>query len=309
MTTGGAALAQRGTAGSGDTGFGRRAVQAALAGALLLIALSMSLAGARSGAAADAILASDSFTRARPSTWGTADVGGAYAIGGGTGTFAVDGQHGTMALAKAGANLFAALPVATRDVDITVRIAVDKVPVGGSIYAYAIGRRNGLDEYRSKVMFKPDRSLAVGASIVVNGAETAVGGPPQTIAGMTYSAGGFVWLHTTMSGISPTVVRVKAWADGTAEPSAWQLTASSSSTAIQNPGGAGVRAYMGAGVSNLPLTVSFDDLAVAQVSDATASPTPSAAPTPTDPPTPAATDAPTPALTDPPTPAASDLPT
>ncbi|WP_194905442.1 hypothetical protein [Quadrisphaera sp. INWT6] len=51
------------------------------------------------------------------------------------------------------------------------------------------------------------------------------------------------------------------WLAGTAEPTAWQLTATDASTALQAPGAVGLVTYL-SGSATAPVTVSWDDLAV-----------------------------------------------
>ena len=63
-----------------------------------------------------------------------------------------------------------------------------------------------------------------------------------------------------MLGTSPTTIRMRAWADGTAEPTTWQYTRTDSTASLQAAGSVGVRAYLAAGATNGPILVTFDDL-------------------------------------------------
>jgi hypothetical protein len=43
-----------------------------------------------------------------------------------------------------------------------------------------------------------------------------------------------------------------AWADGSPEPNTWQYTATNSAAGLQSAAAAGLRAYLGSGVTNGP---------------------------------------------------------
>ncbi|MFP3393844.1 hypothetical protein SB782_34270, partial [Brevibacillus sp. SIMBA_076] len=55
-------------------------------------------------------------------------------------------------------------------------------------------------------------------------------------------------------------VETKTWLDGTAEPSAWQRSASDGTAALQGAGGIALTHYLSGGVANSPLIMSVDDL-------------------------------------------------
>src|SRR5258706_11558488 len=55
---------------------------------------------------------------------------------------------------------------------------------------------------------------------------------------------------------------MKAWQDGTTEPSAWTLTASDSSAALQVAAPLAISAALSSATTNLPVTFSWDDLMV-----------------------------------------------
>ena len=67
---------------------------------------------------------------------------------------------------------------------------------------------------------------------------------------------------TDISGASPTTLRLRAWADGSAEPATWQYTATNAAAGLQTAGAVGLRAYTGSSVSNGPITLTFDDFRV-----------------------------------------------
>jgi hypothetical protein len=61
-------------------------------------------------------------------------------------------------------------------------------------------------------------------------------------------------------GASPTSLRFKAWPTGTAEPAAWQLTTTDSTTGLQAAGSVGFWTYLSGSATNAPVVVSLDDL-------------------------------------------------
>ena len=206
--------------------------------------------------------AQDSFGRTVSGGWGDADVGGTYNAAGGAAAVNVANGTGLISPPRAGATRGVTLDsVAARDVDILVRLAVDKLPVGGTVWAYEVARHNGNNEYRPKILLKPDGTIAVHAGIVVSDAESPIG-QPVTVPGLTYGAGTFIWLHAQITGTNPTTIKIRAWADGQPEPTTWQYTATDSTSVLQQAGSVGLRVYDHTAVTNAPVTVSFDDYRV-----------------------------------------------
>ena len=211
-------------------------------------------------AASSTTIASDTFTRSVATGWSSAETGGSYTYDPGTGGFSVSGSAGQVVLAKAQANRGAYLnSVAARDVDVRVRVALDKLPAGGGSWTYLAVRRNGTTEYRPKLIISATGVVSVQAGVDVNGTESPAGNP-VVVAGLTPAAGGFIWLRAMVTGASPTTIQVKAWADGSSEPAAFQFTATNSQAQLQVPGAIGLREYVSS-VTNAPITASFDDLA------------------------------------------------
>ena len=207
--------------------------------------------------------AQDSFTRTISGGWGNADIGGAYSAAGGAAAVNVINGTGLISPPRAGATRGVTLDsISATDVDITVRVALDKRPVGGTVWAYEVARHNGNNEYRPKILFNADGTVAVHAGIVVSDAESPIG-QPVTVPGLTYNAGTFIWLHAQVVGTNPTTIRIRAWADGQPEPTSWQYVGSNSTPVLQQAGSVGLRVYDHTAVTNAPVTVAFDDYLVA----------------------------------------------
>ncbi len=210
-----------------------------------------------------AFLAADAFARSRGSGWGSADIGGAYTIQGATANYSVAGGVGRIVVPSARRTRSAILNgVNQRNVDISFRVAVDKIPAGGRFFVYATARRNSNNEYRPQLVFHANGSVSVHAGVVLGGSETPIG-RAVVVPGLTHSPGTYIWVRAQLSGASPTTIRIKAWADGQSEPQAWQYTATNSAAAVQSAGALGLRSYVSSAVANAPVTFSFNDYAVA----------------------------------------------
>jgi hypothetical protein len=199
-------------------------------------------------------------------SWGSAPTGGAYTLQGTAANYDVTGSVGTIQLGSPGTNRSAALAgVSVRDVDVSFRVATDKATTGGAQYVYAVARRiDASNEYRAQVRFAPGGGVFLLANSLVGNAATNIGTEVQ-VAGLTRSPGSFIWVRAQFSGASPTTIRMRAWADGSPEPSTWQFTATNSVAGLQVAGGVGVRAYLGSATSNAPVLVSFDDFLAASI--------------------------------------------
>ena len=99
-------------------------------------------------------------------------------------------------------------------------------------------------------------------SSVTNNVETSVGSD-VLVANVTLAAGDFIRVRAKVTGASPTTIRVRAWADGTAEPTTWTYTGTDSVAALQAPGGVGLQAYLSSSTTNAPVLVTVDDLRAA----------------------------------------------
>ena len=208
------------------------------------------------------VYASDEFGRTLAAGWGTADQGGAWTVAGTTGNFAVGGGTGTIRLGAAGAGPSAWLnAVARADVDTTVDVKLDKAATGGGTYFSLAERRNGTNDYRLKVRAIAGGAVSAQLTKVVGGSETAVGNA-VTVAGMTIGAGDTLRLRFQVSGTGTATLSGKVWKVGAAEPAAWQVTGTDSTTALQTAGGVGLVPYLSSSSTNAPVTVTVDNLTV-----------------------------------------------
>ena len=145
------------------------------------------------------------------------------------------------------------------DVDLGFRVATDKLPVGGAQYVYGVVRRvSATAEYRIKLRFPANGNVLIRASSVTGNVETALG-TEVLVAGLNHTVGGFIRVRAQVSGSSPTTLRIRAWQDGTTEPTAWQYTVTNSAAGLQVAGAVGLRAYLASATTNGPVLFSFDD--------------------------------------------------
>jgi len=168
-----------------------------------------------------------------------------------------------MVVPSAGAQRSALLnDINAQNVDIKFKVNVDKIAQGGNYYVYAVARHSGNNEYRPRLIFLPNGNIQVHATILLNGSEVSLGAP-VTVAGLTESCScQFIWFHAQVQGTSPTTIRVKAWKDGTSEPTNWQFTATDSHSVCQTTGSLGLRVYLSQAVTNAPITFRFDNYVV-----------------------------------------------
>jgi CSLREA domain-containing protein len=215
---------------------------------------------------AGAPFAEDSFSRTVVDGWGSAATGGAYTLVGTAADFDVPGSTGTMRMV-AGSNRAAILAgVSATDVDLTFKVATDKGAVGGSgHFIYGVARRvNATTEYRAQLRFATNGAVFIQGSSVTNNVETGIGTAVQ-VPGLTHGPGTAIRMRAQFSGTNPTTIRIRAWLDGTPEPTTWQYTATNSAAALQTAGGVGLRVYLSGSTTNAPVIVSFDDLVGAPV--------------------------------------------
>ena len=179
--------------------------------------------------------------------------------------FAVTGGLGTISVPTAGATRSALLnSTSATDVDFSFSVRTDKATVGGNHYIYGVVRRNGTNEYSVKMRFATNGNVFVSSSQTINNTETPIGSE-VLVPGLNHIANSIIRFRGQVTGTSPTTLRVRAWADGSAEPSTWQYTATNSAAALQVAGSLGLRVYMASGVTNAPVLFSFDDFRVTSI--------------------------------------------
>ena len=201
-------------------------------------------------------LAQDAFERTVANGWGAADTGGNWTLSGGATSFNVTNGVGQQ-VTGAGATKTATLQSVTQtSADLTVTVSADKAATGGGLFYSAIGRMIGTSDYEARVWVK---STGLVQLQLLQGS-TAL--QSVNLASPTVGAGTQLKIRVQVFGTSPTTVRAKVWAATGTEPTAWQASATDSTAALQAAGFTGLRTYVSATASDIPVTTRFDNFAV-----------------------------------------------
>lgn len=213
-------------------------------------------------AAPPSTVASDAFSRASGSGWGSADLGGSYTHLGPGADFGVQNGAGWLRAAPGqsrGATLYG---TSARDIEVRARVTLDSAASSDSFWIYLVTRRStDGSEYRAKLRVGPDRRLYAGISKTAANKESRLVG--ETLTGLTAGAGSSLRIRVSVTGAAPTSLRLKVWPAGQTEPSAWTMTATDGTPALQDGGAVGVQAY--AGVDGNTVFLRFDDLVVTRL--------------------------------------------
>jgi len=212
-----------------------------------------------SNAATPVLFAQDGFARTVSNGWGTADVGGAWTVGGTASNYSVAGGVGRMSL-TAGGNRSASLgSVSQSAVDVGVKLSMDKDQTGGGTYVAVIGRRvDASNDYRVKLRVQAGGAVTAQLVRVVAGTETVIQSV-ATVPGLTWAASDVLNLRFQVSGTGTTNLAAKFWKDGTLEPAGWTLQSTDTTAGLQAAGGVGLWAYLSGSATNAPIVLSVDD--------------------------------------------------
>ncbi|WP_235529248.1 PKD domain-containing protein [Phycicoccus sp. Root101] len=207
--------------------------------------------------AAPTVFAQDDFARTMATGWGTADLGGAWTLGGPATRWSVSGGQGKLSL-NAGDGYTAYLSsVASSTTEVSALVTTDKAPTGGGQYVSLIGRRVSASvDYRAKVRMASNGQVTLWLVRNTGGTETLISS--STISGLAYAAGDQLRVRTQVTGTSPTTVRAKVWKSTATEPASWTLTTADSTAGLQVPGSAGVWAYLSGTTTNIPVVYGID---------------------------------------------------
>lgn len=207
------------------------------------------------------VVAADAFARTLVSSWGSADVGGAWTLSGGASKFSTTGSLGQILLSAAGSGPTAALnSVALRDLNGTVDVSVDKMATGGGTYGTVFVRRVGTSNYQFTMKFLATGAVSVSITRVDNGVSATLG--TATVAGLTYVAGDVIRFRFQAVGSGTTTLSASAWKVGSTEPAVAALTRTDTTASLQVAGALSLQGYLSASSTNAPVVTSFDNLTV-----------------------------------------------
>ncbi|MCP2336853.1 LamG-like jellyroll fold domain-containing protein [Actinomadura rupiterrae] len=203
-------------------------------------------------------IVTDSFTRTVASGWGSTSPGGAWTVYGGA--FSASGGVGWIKMTKTGALGGAGLKaVSSTSNDLAFQLSADRNPTGSGVALYGTPRTiGGAGEYRARVRIALGKVYMRLSRTNASGVETAIGGE-KVVPGIAFKAWTRLRVRVQAVGTAPTTLRAKVWVAGQSEPSAWQVSATDTTAALQRAGGVGVRAYT-AKTTAVPVRLSLDDL-------------------------------------------------
>jgi hypothetical protein len=212
-------------------------------------------------------LAQDTFTRTLTGSWGTADIGGAWSVlAGNASNFAVNGSKGTIVTPTKSVEQVAQLgSVSVRDVDYRVETTFPTTVTangnGRGLFNFLLLRRQtGGAYYRVGLYLTP-----AGKVLIRGQTNTGTSLFADVDTGLGFTAGDTIALRVQAEGANPTTIRAKAWKAGTAEPSAWTVTTTNTTTALQAAGTLGIRTLNS---SATVTTLSYDNLRAERLSGA-----------------------------------------
>jgi PKD repeat protein len=209
-----------------------------------------------------AAAASDTFNRTVAGGWGSADVGGAWTVGGGAANFSVAPGFGKIQIAAGsgpGAYLNAT-PLG--NTDSLINVSLGSAPTGGGYYVYLLARHSGTSQYGLKIKIVASGAVTAYLVKTVSGTETVVG--TAVISGLSYTAGTTLTLRLDVSGTTSVSLQGKVWVSGQTQPTAWQVTATDASTPLGS-GAAGVLTYLSGSATNAPVVASYSNLSVTSI--------------------------------------------
>lgn len=208
--------------------------------------------------AADANTAADTFTRTVSNGFGTADVGGAWAVNGTASEYSTTGTAARLTLATAATRRYAILPTSYMTFDVTVRIRTAALATGaalsaGILFHYSLASDNN----RYEVVFNTDQSIGVRAVARVASVETA---GATVVSGLTHVAN--TWYRVRAQSITPDArqIRLKVWLDGTNPPDTWTVHNTLNATLNPAAGKVGLTGTRETGNTNAAAVIEFDDL-------------------------------------------------
>ncbi len=206
----------------------------------------------------------DSFTRTVSGGFGTADTGGVWtAASGGASAFSVSGGVGRASMAPGSSRQIDLLGTTRTSTDVSTDLALLANPSGSGAYAALVGRRvNATSDYRVKLRLQAGGAVTAQLVRVVNGGETVLA-TLGTVPNVTYTNGTVLRVRLRVTGTGTTALSAKVWRDGTAEPSAWQLSANDTTASLQVAGSVGYWFYPSSTATTNPTVFTVDDLTAA----------------------------------------------
>jgi hypothetical protein len=203
-------------------------------------------------------LASDDYGRTVSGGWGSTPDGRAWGVfGAAAADFSVSSGMGRHAHPTKNIVRGTYLDRDWQDVEQVSLISTSAVSTGASVVTGHIARNQiaSGNRYWFRLEFDTAGKISVKISKTISGTITELA-VSSAIAGLSYSAGQAYWLRSSVCGSR---LKLKIWASGQVEPTAWTLAVTD--TSIATPGRAGFASWAVGGNTNTGLEVRHDSYA------------------------------------------------
>lgn len=198
----------------------------------------------------------DDFERVVSSGWGAAPNGGVWTTMLGSANVAsVNGTHGVLNLAPGSTRQLAQQGLSLADTESTLDYKMGYGPATGTGYVGLTLRQTPTNGYTIQAWHRNNGTIW----LVAQQGGTVI--KSQAISGMAWAQGDEFTVKTEVSGSSPTTLRAKIWPKGGTEPQTWQLSATDSTSGLQQAGFVSVRNNVGSSSAAVG-QVTFDRITI-----------------------------------------------
>lgn len=202
-------------------------------------------------------VAEDDFSTAQVSSWGTADVGGAWTTGGGVATdYNVTSGRGTHTLTSVNTSRRSFVAATMPDVDVQVDIQTSALATGAALTGGLAARYIDSDNlYTARVAFDPGGTVTLTIRERLAAVETQLA--VYTVVGLTHVANTDVRLRFRVAGSD---LMAKVWSPTLPEPWYWQLLVTD--TSLPSSTLVGCRSLSVSGNTNVSPIIRYDNLVI-----------------------------------------------
>jgi len=215
-------------------------------------------------APASGAYAVDTFARTVLNGFGTADVGGTWTLSGTASNFAVAGGAGLIS-GVAGKNRAVYLPVHAATMTFSTDVSINTASTGGGAYLSILGRRvfDGND-YRLMLRYQSNGTVVAYLARTVGNTQTILAS--STVNNLTVKPGDTLSTKFAIGGTTAnTTLSAEVWKAGSAQPTAWQMTATDKTPLVlQAPGDSGLLLYVSKSWVGSAPVLAVDHLTIGQ---------------------------------------------
>lgn len=198
----------------------------------------------------------DTFTRSTSSSWGSADIGGAWTQVGTASDYSTSGTTGRHSLGSVNVARATTVGPNIADFDVVTSVSTSALATGASHFLFLVGRYTGGNDFMAaRLEFTTAAAVNLTIRKRVAGTDTQL----ATVAtGLTHVASTLYRIRFQGAG---STFRAKAWLASGTEPTEWGVTVTDAS--ITAAGQVGVRSVLNTGNTNtLPVTATYDNFAL-----------------------------------------------